>query len=198
MAVIEHILPIPVYIHDADEDTFNSIKSEIQSHQKMIKKLTNFMTWGDLVTTTFDQCQNIAFELNLKKMQDFIAYHVHNFLTELDIKQPVYISESWFNSFVKGGMQDWHNHTSSHHGVGKNVLSGVYYYDGNYNEKDGSCILLSPYYGSTANPLLSTDANWSFPKLGGRLLIFSSALPHRVPYFKGNRNSFTFNVSLTV
>jgi hypothetical protein len=198
MASIEHILPIPVYIHDADENTFNTIKSEIQNHQKIIKKLSNTHTWGDLVTTTFVQCRNIALELNLQHLQNFLTEHISSFLNYLNFQNPVYVSESWFNSFVKGGMQDWHIHTSSHNGVGKNVLSGVYYYDGNYNEKDGSVIQLSPFYGSTSSPLLTQNANYNFEKQGGRLVIFSSALPHRVPYFKGKRNSFTFNVSLTV
>lgn len=190
---VESILAVPIYVNDIGLDRFEKIKQEIYTEYPNIKKrFGKKTTWKDLVSTTIDNCDNILEECNLPNLTEMLKQNVLNFMNMLDISNSFTIHSSWFNKFKKGGNQDWHTHET----LTKNyILSGVYYFDGVYGEIENSKIEFSTHFCGQ-DPYLTFPAIRYYNKIGGRIIIFSSSLPHRVPYYKGKRNSFSFNVQI--
>jgi hypothetical protein len=186
----EYWYPTPIFYFDLLENEKIIIYNEINK----ILNFNNFCiinnAYNDFLTIT--DYKNFLKKFNLTNTITIFNYYVKTFLNEVNYDCKFEIIDSWLNFLFPKGFQNKHVHTQL---APKNssLCSAVYYYDINTqkNEFDGVVFDLTSNL-SFYNVI--KEARYEY--IPGRLIIFSSTIPHYVRYNKTEktRKSLSFNV----
>jgi hypothetical protein len=159
---------------------FEIIKKEVSAN--ITEDMYNEEQWNDYVQTTGKLTDNIFNILDLPNLESMVNNHAKKFLKGIGQSKKFYVYNSWFNRLPKYG----HQGTHTHHDYDVTCFSGIYYYQ-ETNSK------MKPVTFFVKNDMLEQRVSYEYK--AGRIIIFSSRLPHRVSFNKNDemRTSFAFN-----
>jgi hypothetical protein len=186
----EYWYPTPICYFDLQKDEtiiiYNEINNILDSNSLLFYK----NAWADFLTIT--QNLNKFKNFNLINTFKIFTFYITNFLNEVNYHCKFEIKDTWLNFLFPKGFQNKHNHTELTP-KDLSLCSAVYYYDINTqkNEFEGVTFDLS----SNLN-FYNVRKNVSYEYIPGRLIIFSSTIPHFVNFNKTEktRSSLSFNV----
>ena len=172
---LDKLFATPVFHVDLPLPAQMMIEHQYNGAKEFIEKDLTATTWGDNISTTFNDGENNALiKYEISGLIEF-ASSVVNYMTELLYKNTeISLYESWIN------YQGKHQH-QRHHTHPKSMMSAVYYLKS--NGQDGKLTFHAPLSTMEQGEPASDEWNFSmieYPPVQGRLFVFPSWAPHSV------------------